>query len=360
MHGKHEHADNLFLRLSSYSPDSERSRLEDFCSEALVWCLRNSIQFRRQFFDFIQIPFLHNFDEAVIIHSQQRYDDEVDDDVQSFVTGRFDIVIEADDSSFFVAIECKVGAAFGKGQIDKYLKRLETAKRRGKYKQCELVTLTNVRDAPVPNVKHLFWGQVHEALTQTYRDTHPNSSSHDDQEIKSTLKQFSDFLELKKLANMKIQKMDTSKLREFMHSISLRKSLDDILLSLKTTKHLKAMLTKKQPKLDIQSSADVYLAYSDQAKLYLYVGFHIWEDEGSSFRLSMYIERSLDGDRRKLAKQLKGVVETTDIQTGFDEGRTWFSFEQIVEGQFDGDAEAIRDWFNTYTLLALDLGKKIK
>src|SRR6202035_4147254 len=34
--------DNLLLRLFTYSPREGRSALEDFCTEALAWCLRTS------------------------------------------------------------------------------------------------------------------------------------------------------------------------------------------------------------------------------------------------------------------------------------------------------------------------------
>ena len=353
MHGKHEHADNLFLRLSSYSPRPKRDCLEDFCSEALVWCLRCSTHFRRQFFERTGFPFLR---EGAIIHTQQKYKGEPDD--ESSKAGRFDIVLEsedsADESSFYVAIECKVGSPFGKRQIADYLKHLQSIKDQNRYDYVKLITLTNVRDAPMLGVKHLFWGQVYDALMDAYREA--SSEPLYEQEVKMILRQYAEFLELKKLGNMKIQKTNPVILSEFTRSAILRQNMDNILLSLKETKGLKPLLTKKFPKLDGEREDDVYLAFNVKEP-YIYIGFHIWSS-GSSSQFDMYIESSRRGDKRKLVEQLQSPVRTTRALNDFEDGGTWFTFEQKVDDQYDGDAEAMLAWFRVHALMALNLGKK--
>ena len=136
-----EYADNLFLRLSSYSQRRDRDRLEDFCSEALVWCLRQSATFRQRFFNLSQLDFLKCNTDLMTIHSQQRYEEENGDGAaeRRDIPGWFDIVFQATDPAFFVALESKVGSGFGKNQISKYLRRLDSIKKRNAGMRCALV-----------------------------------------------------------------------------------------------------------------------------------------------------------------------------------------------------------------------------
>ena len=150
MLGTSEYADNLFLRLWSYSQRKGRDPLEDFCSEALVWCLRQSVTFRRRFFNLTKLNFLRrNID--VKIHSQQSYKEEDGNraaERRRHLRGRFDVAFEAKD--FFVALESKVGSPFALYQIDNYrgwLKQLKTVD--PAIKKCALITLTKVREGPV-------------------------------------------------------------------------------------------------------------------------------------------------------------------------------------------------------------------
>ena len=47
----HDLANNLFVRLAITKPHPKHSPLENFCTEALVVCLRNSTRFRKRFVD---------------------------------------------------------------------------------------------------------------------------------------------------------------------------------------------------------------------------------------------------------------------------------------------------------------------
>ena len=196
MLGTSEYADNLFLRLSSYSQRRDREPLEDFCSEALVWCLRQSVTFRQGFFKLSQLDFLRRNADAIAIHSQQRFEEEGDDNAteRKDIRGRFDIVFETPDSSLFVALESKVGAGFGSNQIEKYLRRLESLKKSNPEVQCALITLTNLREGPVENarnVRHLFWGDVHNELEVASR-AKPNAGK--PRMLLEILRQFAGFL----------------------------------------------------------------------------------------------------------------------------------------------------------------------
>ena len=136
-------------------------------------------------------------------------------------------------------------------------------------------------------------------------------------------------------------------------------------MSLKTTDHLKDLLARKHPKItdpkiNVEGEYDVYLAYEARDNPYFYVGFHIWDSDSSLTRLDMYIECSVTGDQRKLKKQLQGKLGTTEVATGLnDGGGTWITFEQIVDDRYNGDAEAMREWFIKHTkeMLRISGGK---
>src|SRR6266478_74883 len=129
MLGTSKYADNIFVRLWSYSQRKDRDPLEDFCTEALVWCLRQSVTFRKRFFHLSKLNFLRrNID--VNIHSQQSYKEDGDRAAarRRHLRGRFDVGFEAKDSSFFVALESKVGSPFAPYQVDNYRGRLQQLK----------------------------------------------------------------------------------------------------------------------------------------------------------------------------------------------------------------------------------------
>jgi hypothetical protein len=46
--------ENIFIRLSAYTPSPERIPLEDFCTEMLAWCLIHSPDLQREFLEQIR------------------------------------------------------------------------------------------------------------------------------------------------------------------------------------------------------------------------------------------------------------------------------------------------------------------
>jgi PD-(D/E)XK nuclease superfamily len=354
MLGTHEHADNLFLRLSSYSQRKDRDPLEDFCSEALVWCLRNSLSFRKRFLDLTRMDiFQRNTD--VVIHSQQRYEEEINETGSPNETrGRFDIVFEATDSSFFIALESKVGSGFGRNQISKYLRRLHSIRKALPTTECALITLTNVREGPVESstdVKHLFWGDVHREL-HAIAGTTPKDSANDSKESREMLKQFGQFLKLKGLAYMKISTTTPDSLKQLVQASQLRNEIEAILSSLKTSKHLKPLLSRKRIKFEPEKT-DASIGIYGSWNPFFYVGFALHETSTAP-KMSLYIERSLLGKRTDVAvpKDLKRYSR----QPKFDKGQTWFVFEKPVDKTLNGDANAMIDWFNKTSKLVLAIG----
>src|SRR6267154_91166 len=113
-------ADNLLWRLFSYSPRSGRNPLEDYCTEALVWCLRKSAVFRRNFLALIKLPEVETYTGDFEFHTQSSYsqkfyaEEDEDDETASWDRGRFDVLILPKDFSFVIVIEVKVEADFKK------------------------------------------------------------------------------------------------------------------------------------------------------------------------------------------------------------------------------------------------------
>ncbi|HET7625359.1 MAG TPA: PD-(D/E)XK nuclease family protein, partial [Verrucomicrobiae bacterium] len=137
-------ADNLFCRLFSYTPRENRTALEDFCTEALAWCLRRSPEFRKKFLDLLQDhltdgrPFPSGLDlNKLRIETQFGFSGE--GETGETKAGRFDLRISSDDSEFCLVVEVKVDSDFGPNQIDSYREHLK------KHKCGFLVSLTNRR-----------------------------------------------------------------------------------------------------------------------------------------------------------------------------------------------------------------------
>src|SRR5438105_9697972 len=54
-------ADNLLARLFSYAPRVGRQTLEDYCTEALAWCLRKSPPLLKDFLNLTGVPLLRDW-----------------------------------------------------------------------------------------------------------------------------------------------------------------------------------------------------------------------------------------------------------------------------------------------------------
>jgi hypothetical protein len=116
MHGRSIHAENLLVRLFSYSPREGRSALEDYCTECLAWCLRHSIEFRQNFVSQFagKLNWVRGFGDAIDVHTQQ-----------SNPIGRFDLVIESVAADRRLVIECKVDCEVTESQLKNYRAELD-------------------------------------------------------------------------------------------------------------------------------------------------------------------------------------------------------------------------------------------
>jgi hypothetical protein len=206
----------------------------------------------------------------------------------------------------------------------------------------------------VENVKHIFWGDVHNGLEAASRATRDQSADESEMLFK-ILHQFAEFLKLKGLSYMNIPPVDSASLKQFME---LRQGLEDVLTSLKTSKHLASQFAGKRIRFDPpRKGGDAFLGmYGRPEPCFFYLGF---EFHGTAApKLSLYIERSLKGKRTEtiIPRELKKNYSGRD----FARGQTWFSFTQPVDERFNGDAEAMRRWFHETSKLVLEMDKKYR
>src|SRR5206468_1811672 len=134
MRSTDQNADNLFLRLFSYTPREGRLALEDFCTEALAWCLRNSAEFSKNVFKLTGLALLQELDLAhpIEIDTQNSFkadglDESADRDAAEDAAhseGRFDMIIRSADSQFVVVCETKLWSTPDKEQLELYRREL--------------------------------------------------------------------------------------------------------------------------------------------------------------------------------------------------------------------------------------------
>ncbi len=103
---------NLLARLFSYKPRPDGSaRMEDYCTEALAWCLINSSLFSSRFLDFTKNvlqnragPNLRKYQDGLKVGTQIGYKEattEATGEKSDPDAGRFDLVIESVTSFLF-------------------------------------------------------------------------------------------------------------------------------------------------------------------------------------------------------------------------------------------------------------------
>jgi hypothetical protein len=92
MQQKDPKSENIFHCLASYTPRENRTATEDFCTEALAWCLRNSKGFRQEFL--LSIPLnVKNYDVSCV--DTQRFFHLLEHEKK----GRLDMVVESEVSA---------------------------------------------------------------------------------------------------------------------------------------------------------------------------------------------------------------------------------------------------------------------
>lgn len=197
---------NLFSRLSTYVPREGEKRvrhpLEDFCTEALAYCLIYSPEFRTKFVSLIP-DFPNHPGTPIFVHTQH-----------TIKAGRPDLVLEASTEKLKRQWngEVKLGADLRESQLG-YLNFLLAP-------QTEISRHLTLLP---PKITVISWETVHRLLEETAK-TLPSSNS--PSETRSVVAQFADFLAEKGLKNIQM-KTDIYRLSDTTSFVSLLNELTE-------------------------------------------------------------------------------------------------------------------------------------
>lgn len=373
MRSEDERADNLLSRLFSYSPRSGREPLEDYCTEALAWCLRKSPKLLLEFLKLTKLEPLSKRIDPVEVHTQFRFktiDKENPDDETG---GRFDLVIESGVAQPFVlVVEAKVGSPFGTDQLKIYRVELknsdafEDVPQDARY----LVTLTTMTNSLKGTDGSITWPEVHGAISQSYE-------SESNAVVAEVLKQFALFLKEKGLAMLELKKNSGNLLSQWREVKELEKQLTQIVERLRNQEEIKRIVRRKRVE-----SEEVWTGV--YGKNDFFAGFGVLDmEEGPE--LFMLVEITVPGDQRGRVAQFDADPETKaafENATRYQErflpemvkygtekvnfgkttldGNSSFAFAKQVAGKLDGDGEAVFQWLYQMSKKAIALAEQAK
>lgn len=340
-------ADNLFIRLFAYSPrNGRREPLEDYCTEALAWCLISCSTVRSGFLRLAGITEPKDLSRLVHVTTQQSYQDEGSDDdegggggveANGKPRGRFDLVIEAVDKGFILAFESKVGSGFHPGQLEKYRRELLRRTNMEGYKRALLITITDRREKLSEADFHIEWWRIHEILQKD--DPEPEDTSADC--VKAVCKQFAHFLKEKGLGAMNLPNTTSAPLAEWRKGMNYRDDLEKILQNLKNEKRLRSLFVHKRVKFENPPDEPTWVGIYGNSKLHFWVGFGIHNPDKAT-EVFMLVQRAFQGSYTKKSPKFKSIGPEFTLE--LSDGLTYLSVKQVFNSKFHGEAMNVRDW----------------
>src|SRR6267154_837159 len=339
-------ADNLLWRLFSYSPRSGRNPLEDYCTEALVWCLRKSAVFRRNFLALIKLPEVETYTGDFEFHTQSSYsqkfyaEEDEDDETASWDRGRFDVLILPKDFSFVIVIEVKVEADFHFDQLKDYRRELDNGVRFKRIpKNCRrIVTLTKTPKKPQLADGNIQWSEVQKLLATMEIDGGSIA-------VDSIIKSFAEFLKEKGMRHVKIENLSPQLMNNWSACFKFQNELWDILDEVRKDDGIKSFIRKGGKIVVDRANTEVlfWLGIYGNTQAPCWFGFEFCEENGSP-KLKMRVEgRAKSGMELKRASMtLNRAKHDEEVQ---DSGTAWHIFRQTVEPDYNGDDEKMFEWF---------------
>jgi len=309
MHFTDDRARNVFARVFAYSPrpageinegkrGRHRNALEDYCTEALAWCLINSESFRARVFQADCFAAAGFRPTSVEIDTQLSFtgkstDSDDDQSVRELSAGRFDLVLRSSlPVPFLIVIECKVAPDAWPNverQIEDYRQHI-SGSAFSAYSHKLILLLTPYADQYKAD-GHLSWDCVHDALIDTLLD--PKAEPE-----KAVLKQFADFLKIRNLAKMKLPSV-APLLGPLKQTAPLLAGLQAIFESVGNDDIGREIFRKdaRLPKMDVDEKTNEfwYGIWSRGAGPIYYIGFHTSCSGNEPLSLSLQV--SVEGDR---------------------------------------------------------------
>ena len=317
-------ADNLLLRLFSYTPRLGRLPLEDFCTEALAWCLRNCVPFRKAFFKSFGLDVK---EDRVAVATQNSY--EYEGDVNGTITdaGRFDLLVQIGDDEILAVIEIKVGSPFSPKQLSGYQEELKRQQERLRFKRGILLTLTDKTEKPKGSQAHQTWASVQQLLGTEQTDR--IAFDH----VTRTCAQFAEFLKEKGLGPMNIPATASAPLNHWVEGLRFRQRLEEILKGVTNDSDLYAIFGRKRIAFEETADGKVWIGIYG-IEQHFWIGFGFRQTAGR-VEIFMLVQKAVSGDRRKQFPEMKPE---------YAEGKTWLNLERLLDGNLDGNGEKTKEW----------------
>ncbi len=358
MNANDPQAGNILSRLFSYTPrparsaalHKPRSALEDFCTEALAWCLGNSQPFRAGFFKLINeglkqrgkkpLP-LDTPETAPVINTQLHF--RGDDDDAGPNSGRFDLVIQSTPlEEFLLVVEAKVESGYGDGQIAKYSRELDGDDSFPESKRKILVTLVKHDRIEIPDKERekldavLYWRDVQKLLEETSRSEPASAASF-------VLNQIAEFLKSRGMYFMKLPEINSKRPVE---GVEFCYSISKLLAEVRNASEGLSGILKTTPSWR-EDGGGLYMAIENKGGQYFSIGFNLRQP------YDLYAQ----------AWWIKGKVSISQIQKeswgkqnmDFYDWPQGFGFSGAFENEMNGKAEKLRAWFERAADLVLEI-----
>ena len=265
---------NLFSRLSHYAPSEGekqvRRPLEDFCTEALAFCLVKSAIFKNKFVtELLDIP--DSSDRHILVDTQKTIRD------GSIIKGRADLALEIveDNQREPIYVEVKIGATIRDSQ--KHYVNFILAP--------QAYFFRFPMDWPT-KFRKIAWERVHGILIDSLSD----KTSAQDEIAHFVMKQFAEFLAENGLKRI-IMKTDAYAINGITSSASLMNEWTELLNSFRNSLGLK-MRGNPSPHWDIPKVPGGDSFYGISGTKWRYAGFEIT----STGKISCYYEEPFFGD----------------------------------------------------------------
>jgi hypothetical protein len=361
-----ERARNLIARLFTYSPRTgERSELENYCTEALAWCLIISESFAAKFLDAIRKSLgsnpraqLRGFKGQLQVSTQISFkgEDILQDEegVQLKHRGRFDLVLASGKPDpFLIVIESKVKLD---PELDKQVADYRAALKNPTvrslfedFKEDYVLTLTPSTRHDTSD-GHLSWGHIHRLITE-----HLNSKK-EPREFSA----FADFLKLNYLSSMNIPPITSGIIENFQRTAPFLSSAKTLFARFSNDEVLKSFfrpLVLERPDVDFDKNGAWYGVGDSRRSRWAYAGFFmkgklagLYVDvEYAGNRLN---ETSKLGDHAQRAlKEAKRLFDKTVLRA---DQKTWFHFAHQLQPKENED-----DYLEWFTVLFTEISKAL-
>lgn len=352
MRSDDERASNLFARLFNYSPRSEeRSELENYCTEALAWCLIKSHYFATAFLGIVKSTLkqrpgsvLREFGGQVQVDTQIGFGgedllqvgaDEQDGNernVHNGRGGRFDLLLSSGArNGFLIAIESKVKLDLElRQQVRRYRRALDKPIIRAMYNSFSepyVLTLTPSMNEDTDANGHLSWGEIH-TLIQEHSESDKTPSE---------FLAFAQFLDSRHLSRVDIPPL-TRDLRQNVEKsapfFAKAKVLFQRFANDRVLRTFFRPFALWRPNVDFDENVAWYGVWDTRDGHWAYAGFFI---KGNL--TGLYVDAAYPGERRdecaKLDKVARAALDEAKRvfpeRTSSDKRRTWLRFTLVLK-----------------------------